>query len=154
MDTEPHAALNGYTVDLVNIDQKENLVDTIIRHGLAEISSHWFPCIVTHIYLTTDFYVQKVDDENAKMLCNLQDTIHAKIAANSLKPIEKLVLNKLCIAFFNEDENYYRAKIIGFNNSTKKNIDDIKTDLEIEVFYIDYGNIFYYVKRDIGNKNL
>lgn len=119
---------NLFTVDLIDPTDNQSIIDKIIDLGLKEIASHSFLSIITHFTNVKSFYVQKFDQENTRLLDDLQLTIQKKIAANQLQPLLKPVLNKLCISFYNDDEQYYRAKIISFN------------EIECEVFYIDFGN--------------
>ena len=127
-----------FTVDLLEAVSGQNVIDRVIECGLADIGSQTFVCVVTHIYLYNDFYVQKYDPVNSKLLDTLQVEIQKKIECNQLKPLAQLELNKLCISFYNEDQQYYRAKIIGYNNANEKHL--VNNNMEIEVFYIDFGN--------------
>ena len=138
MEQAPLDSLNRLTVDLINTTSKENLLNTIIRNCTAEIYNYSFHCVVSHINTLHDFYVQKVDEPTSELLLKLQSKIQEKVATNQVTNLEKISVNKLCIAYFNDDENYYRAKIVRYNSNTNI-IKDINKDLEVEVFYVDYG---------------
>lgn len=86
-----------------------------------------FRCVISHVFLYTDFYVQTVNPVIDELLTNLQYIIQEKIGTNILQPMTHPELNRLCVAYFNDDQQYYRAKITGFTNS------------EVEVLFIDYG---------------
>lgn len=150
MDQAPLNSQDKLSVDLIDCHSNENLLNTIIRDSYADISNYIFRCILSHINSVNDFYVQKMDEPTSELLKDLQDKIQEKVRGNQLKCLEKLALNKLCVAYFEEDDNYYRAKITRYNSSSNK-ITDINKDLELEVFYVDYGKNFGL--RVISRKN-
>jgi len=120
---------NRFVVDIYDKASGQNIIDMIIADALADISHHRFPSVVTQVYRYSDFYIQKIDPVSAKLLENLQFDIQEMLVGSRLKPVVRPELNKLCVALFIEDGQYYRAKIIGFSNNNS----------EIEVFFIDYG---------------
>lgn len=121
------STVKKYTIDIFNSSGSENLIDTIIRKSLLRVPNHTFQCVISHVYLYNDFYVQKEDSFTAELLNNLQRSIQENVS--KMKNIQNLELNKMCIALFEDDEQYYRAKIVSFSNES-----------EIEVYFVDYGN--------------
>ena len=121
------SAVKKYPIDIINPARNENFIDTIIRNSLLKVSNHTFQCVISHVFLYNDFYVQREDPFTAELLDNLQISIQEKV--DQMKTMQTLELNKLCIALFDEDGQYYRAKIVGFSNET-----------DVEVYFVDYGN--------------
>jgi hypothetical protein len=105
-----------YQVDLTEKTTSTNLIDMAIRLALADIDKHSFPCIITHVNSIRDFYVQKIDKSNEQLLADLQELIQSKCANQELKQLDSLELNQLCVAFYPEDGQFYRAKIIDTNS--------------------------------------
>jgi hypothetical protein len=132
-------ALNLYTekavVDLTERPSEgrenacSNLIDTIFALALTGVNDYLFECVIVHVNSVEDFYVQKVDAHTVNSMTVLQSTIQAKVQNNELKPLHHVDLNKLCVAFFTDDEQYYRAKVINQVDATT-----------YTVFFIDFGN--------------
>lgn len=129
-----------YTVDLIEKSSNSNLIDLIISYSFKNIENYLFPCIISHINSVDDFYIQKEDPNNQDLLNKLQETIQEKVTGNKLPKLRSVETNKLCVSFYEEDSQFYRAKIIGFENDSLKNINNFKEDLKLDVFYLDYGN--------------
>jgi len=120
---------NIFTVDLFDSSDMQPIVGKIIDYGLKDIVNHSFLCVITHFNHLNNFYVQKFDEGNTVLLDKLQETIQLKVATNKLLPVTVPVLDKLCIALYTDDQQYYRAKVIKFVNSK-----------QMQVFFIDFGN--------------
>ena len=113
---------DSYAVEIYNKVTNQNIIDSIIENAVMELKKYVFPCIISHINSLDDFYIQKVDPVSQEALNNLQAEIQTKINDNALKKLEssQVALNKLCVAFYGEDSQYYRAKIIAIYNSERK----------------------------------
>lgn len=76
------------------------------------------------------FWAQKPESESARGLQMLQDRINNNEGRN-LRPINRrsLQVGMPCVALFEEDEMFYRAKLVSF-----------KDNFHMEVFFVDFGN--------------
>ena len=108
-------------VDIYDSKSNKNLIDIVIENALADLKNHSFPCIVSMCNSLSDFYVQKVDATSEEVLLQLQGEIQAQVHGNKLKLLESIHLNKPCVSFYEEDGQYYRAKIIGMGDCKEKN---------------------------------
>ncbi len=116
-------------VDIFDALTSKNLIEIIFSNCVNELNSYLFPCVVVHVNSADDFYVQKVDEASVKILDNLQSKIQFKVQENKLEPVKQAIVNKLYVAQYDEDSQYYRAKVIG-----------IESDQKYDVFYVDFGN--------------
>ena len=130
-----------HLVDIYNKESNQNIIDSLLEKSLNELKNFAFPCIISHIDSINDFYIQKVDPVSEEMLNNLQVEIQSKVLNNKLKKLESLdiSLNKLCISFYNQDEQYYRAKIISIYNSERKvkNKLLLSYNIKIDFFFLE-----------------
>ncbi|KAK2567406.1 ATP-dependent RNA helicase TDRD9 [Acropora cervicornis] len=87
--------------------------------------------IVTSVVIDAGhFWAQKPESESARGLQRLQDRINNNEGRN-LRPINRrsLQIGMPCVALFEEDEMFYRAKLVSF-----------KDNFHMEVFFVDFGN--------------
>lgn len=107
-----------FVVDLYNKTTNQNIIDIIFDNALKSISNFMFECIIVHVNTVDDFYIQKQDAYTKDTLNALQARIQDKVAKGELKPVEHVELNKLCVAFFHDDQQFYRYS----NSKHNKNI--------------------------------
>lgn len=132
---------NNCQVDLFECKSGKNLIDMIIENAIHTLfKDAQFDIILVHVNTIDDFYVQKDHSDIQDQLVNLQKTIQSKVEANKLTKMKSIEINKLCVSYFDDDGQYYRAKIIGYGDESLKAINDINQELPVDVLYIDYGN--------------
>ncbi len=111
---------NPFKIELyVNDIGLDQVLADFIQSGQCRVR---FDSIVTHVNDSNDFYIQKTTSGN------LLDQIQPQID-QSLGLLESYATGTLCIAIYNADSLFYRARII----------EHIKDKKQIKVFYIDFG---------------
>ncbi|CAL4063245.1 unnamed protein product, partial [Meganyctiphanes norvegica] len=87
------------------------------------------------------------DGKRAEQLEDMQIVLQDNAKTAELLDIKSLNVNDACIAYFPDDRNWYRAKILHIDMQTKQVQDNSKHT--ICVSYVDYGNNAHVPSRQI-----
>ena len=102
------ATRESLVVDLKLAETNKSLIDAILDSALSEIGKKVFECVIVHINSVDDFYIQKEDEWTIARIDSLQEKIQQKVGNKELKQLERVEMNKLCVAHYDEDDQFYR----------------------------------------------
>lgn len=115
-------------VELAALCEKRIRVDSPVdEHKTGSAVANQFQCYITHINSPEDFFVQLVD-RGRDIEAMVATLATADALKHPLKP-EEISKKLICIARFDEDGCYYRAKVLEKVNETT-----------YRVRFVDYGN--------------
>jgi tudor domain-containing protein 1/4/6/7 len=110
---------------------QENMADHLVALGVAVAYRpilSFRDCFVSHINSLSEFYIQMDDDSNhLEILASY--LMDAESDISEFPELQTIQLDTSCIARFNEDNLWYRAKVMAENE-----------DGTVNVFFLDYGN--------------
>lgn len=102
----------------IKIDADDDLNEEIVDLELDPYSA-----FISHINSPNEFWIQE-----EKSIGELENMADRCLIAHLFPKVRKIRKNLLCVAKYPDDESWYRARIISYDNNV------------IEVIYIDYGN--------------
>ncbi|KAL9913282.1 tudor domain containing protein isoform 1-T2 [Glossina fuscipes fuscipes] len=92
-------------------------------------------CVISHAVSPMKFFIQL--KSNSPKMDLITKTLKNMISIESLKPINRPVVGRVCVTYSTEDECYYRGRISRV----------LSKEEGVEIFLLDYGN--FLISQDI-----